>query len=71
VLCCLSVAATNRFLTTRLWKNAGGTFNSAKEITKRVKQMEETGGKWGRRVKKVKSDASEYGAVGAQGWLLG
>jgi len=58
-------------LTTRLWKNAGGTFNSAKEITKRVKQMEETGGKWGRRVKKVKSDASEYGAVGAQGWLLG
>lgn len=50
--------------------HAGGTFNSAKEITKRLKEMKETGGKWERKVKKDKRDA-EYGKVGAQGWLLG
>ena len=47
----------------------GGTFNAAKEITRRVKEMKETGGTWGKR-KKIKRGA-EYGDVGAQGWLLG
>ena len=48
----------------------GGTFNTAKEIVKRVKEMKETGGKWGKKVNRDKR-ASEYGNVGSQGWLLG
>mmetsp|Transcript_20672 Transcript_20672/g.51498 ORF Transcript_20672/g.51498 Transcript_20672/m.51498 type:complete len:362 (-) Transcript_20672:1423-2508(-) len=48
----------------------GGTFNTAKDITKRVKEMKETGGKWGRRVKKD-SKKADFGEVGASGWLLG
>ena len=51
-------------------KPTGGTFNSAKDITKRMKEMKETGSKWGKKVKKEKRE-SEYGKVGAQGWLLG
>ena len=52
-------------------KRAGGTFNSAKDIIKRLKEMKESGGKWGKKVKKDKQREAEYGKVGAQGWLLG
>ena len=51
-------------------KPTGGTFNTAKEIVKRVKEMKESGGKWGKKVNREKV-ASEYGDVGSQGWLLG
>ena len=51
-------------------KPTGGTFNTAKEIVKRVKEMKESGGKWGKKVNRDKV-ASEYGDVGSQGWLLG
>lgn len=35
-----------------------------------MKEVKESGGKWGKNVKKDRRDA-EYGKVGAQGWLLG
>ena len=51
----------------------GGTFNTAKEITRRVKEMKESGQtRWGKKkTKQAKVADGEFGVVGSQGWLLG
>ena len=60
-------------------KPTGGTFNSAKDIAKRVKEMKDTGASWAKTNPTRSAGAGgaaaktgvEHGAVGAQGWLLG
>ena len=57
-------------------KPTGGTFNTAKEIVKRVKEMKETGATWAKTRPKTGHSAAAAGAAefdnsGAQGWLLG
>jgi RING finger protein 113A len=54
-------------------KPTGGTFNTAKEITRRVKEMKESGQtRWGKKkAKQAKVVDGEFGFVGSQGWLLG
>jgi RING finger protein 113A len=60
-------------------KPTGGTFNSAKDIAKRVKEMKDTGASWAKTNPNRSAGAGgaaaktgvEHGAVGAQGWLLG
>lgn len=51
-------------------KETGGTFNAAKEIIKRVKEVKATGREWGtKRKKETKQD--DKAASGQAGWLLG
>ena len=58
-------------------KHTGGTFNTAKEIVKRVKEMKATGATWAKTRPKTghsaaaSRSAAEFDNSGAQGWLLG
>ena len=58
-------------------KHTGGTFNTAKEIVKRVKEMKATGATWAKTRPKpghsaaASRSAAEFDNSGAQGWLLG
>jgi RING finger protein 113A len=56
-------------------KSTGGTFNTAKEIVKRVKEMKATGATWAKtRAKPSGAGAAanpEFNNASAQGWLLG
>ncbi len=56
-------------------KSTGGTFNTAKEIVKRVKEMKASGATWAKTRPKPgagnSASAAEFNNAGAQGWLLG
>lgn len=50
-------------------KETNGTFNAAKEIMKRVKEVKDTGRAWHLRQKKEK--VTDKAPSGAAGWVLG